>query len=255
VCSNVVRMMRYFSLIFLASILTNCTKSSRTPYLPPPGGSPKIFDSYSTTGASFLSRGWIRGYDMSGVSFNDKRTCTLITPRHVVMAKHYKRPVNSKVIFHDRKGKRCVRYIHQIQDCKGDVAVGLLDEPVPIGYTSYALPSVQSDHQALINRPLAVTDQNKMVFFHRVASIANGRLMMKFDPEARHGMAKKLVVGDSGNPAFFITDQKLVLAETHHIGGPGAGPYFGDPAVQQSVIKAVKDLDPNYQISTQTVTP
>ena len=78
---------------------------------------------------------------------------------------------------------------------------------------------------------------------------------MKFDPEARHGMAKKLVVGDSGNPAFFITDQKLVLAETHHIGGPGAGPYFGDPAVQQSVIKAVKDLDPNYQISTQTVTP
>lgn len=200
-----------------------------------------------------MEDGWTRGMDMSGVSFNDTRTATLITPRHIVMAKHYARPAAASVVFHDRNGKRLERKIIGLVAGSGDVMVGLLDEPVPSGYTSYPLPDVSSDTGSLIGTPVIVSDQNRSLFVHLVARIDRGIIAFRHDESDRYGWGKNLVVGDSGNPSFLISGNRLVLLETHTSGGPGAGPYFGDPAVQAGIRAAVSKLDPSFRIRTVKV--
>jgi hypothetical protein len=224
--------------------------SSLSPILPPPKAAPDIFDSYYAHRNSNLANNWTRGMDMSGVSFDNSRTATLITPRHVVMAKHYARNAAAHVIFHDRKGKRVQRKLIGFYPGLGDVVVGLLDEPVPSNYTSYPLPTANTVGADLIGKFVIVTDQHRKLFVHQVASVSGGGIAFRHDPNQTHGWSKNLIFGDSGNPSFVISGSELVLIETHTTGGPGAGPYFGDPAVQQSIREAVKKLDPNFQIKT-----
>jgi hypothetical protein len=202
-----------------------------------------------------MAEGWTQSFDMSGVSFNDTRTVTLITPRHVVMAKHYARPAFAPVVFHDRNGKFIQRKIIGFSAGAGDVMVGLLDEPVPSNYRPYPLPAVAADASVLLDRPVIVSDQHRNLFIHLIAGTGTGTgtIAFKHDKTESHGWSKNLVVGDSGNPSFLIVGNELVLLETHTTGGPGAGPYFGDPAVQQSVRQAVQKLDPAYQIRMVTV--
>lgn len=221
-----------------------------SPTLPPPGAPPAIFQRYDAERNAKMATGWTQSMDMSGVSFNDTRTTTLITPRHVVMAKHYSRPAAAPVVFHDRSGKRIQRKIIGFSAGKGDVMVGLLDEPVPSNYHSYALPTTSSD---MIGKPVIVSDQKRDLFVHLVAAISNGIIVFKHDSSKRFGWSKNLVVGDSGNPSFVISGNELVLVETHTTGGPGSGPYYGDPTVQNSVRAAVQKLDPSYRIRTAAI--
>lgn len=190
---------------------------------------------------------------MSGVSFNDTRTATLITPRHIVMAKHYSRPVASQIVFHDRSGKRIARKILGLMAAQGDVMVGLLDEPVPSRYRSYPLPESGTQIAGLVGRPVIVSDQNRGLFVHQVAGGGGGIIGFKHDEAERYGWGKKLIVGDSGNPSFLIVGNQIVLVETHTTGGPGGGPYYGDPAVQASIRAAAAKLDPTYRIRTVKV--
>ncbi len=224
-----------------------------SPTLPPPKAPPQIFDSYSSDRNASMADGWTRGMDMSGVAFDDKRTATLITPRHILMAKHYARPAAAPVVFHDRNGKRLERKIIGLVAGTGDVMVGLLDEPVPSGHTSYPLPDISSDTRSLIGQPVIVSDQNRSLFVHLVAQVDRGIIAFKQDERELHGWGKNLVVGDSGNPSFLISGSKLVLVETHTSGGPGAGPYLGDPAVQAGIRAAVAKLDPSFRIRTVRV--
>ncbi len=200
-----------------------------------------------------MADGWTRSIDISGVAFDSDRTATLITPRHIVMAKHFARAVLAPVIFHDRSGKRLERKIIGLAPGQGDVVVGLLDEAVPSNYTSYPLPDSSSDIQSLVDRPVIVSDQKRLLFVHLVAGVGGGGISFKQDESDRYGWGKNLVVGDSGNPSFLIVGKQLVLVETHSTGGPGAGPYYGDPAVQASIRAAVAKLDPSFRIRTVRV--
>ena len=220
------------------------------PTLPPHKAPPEIFDTYFPSRDANMADGWTRGMDMSGVSFNDTRTATLITPRHVVMAKHYSRPAGTPVVFHDRGGNRIERKLIGFAPAAGDVMVALLDEPVPSNYRSYPLPSASS---SLLNRHVIVSDQHRKLFVHKVAAVSGGVIVFKQDENDTYGWGKNLVVGDSGNPSFVISGNELVLVETHTTGGAGAGPYYGDATVQSSVRAAVAKLDPTYQIRTVTV--
>lgn len=221
--------------------------------MPPRRASPDIFDSYLSDRDANMADGWTRGMDMSGVSFNDRRTATLITPRHVVMAKHYSRPAGAPVIFHDRGGNRIERKLIGFAPASGDVMVALLDEPVPSNFRSYPLASTSTNPSALVGRHVIVSDQNRKLFVHLVSGIDRGIIVFRQDESDTHGWGKNLVVGDSGNPSFVISGNELVLVETHTTGGAGAGPYYGDPGVQASIRTAVADLDPTYRIRTVTI--
>eukprot|EP00903_Cladosiphon_okamuranus_P004238 g4236.t1 len=191
--------------------------------------------------------------DMSGVSWNDSRTATLITPRHVVMAKHYSRGPAAAVIFHDRSGKRIERKLIAFQPALGDVMVGLLDEPVPSNYTAYPLPSPYTDISRLPGRRVIVSDKDKNLFVHKIRLVGPGKITFEQDEEDLHGWGKNLIAGDSGNPSFLIVGDQLVLIETHTTGGAGAGPYYGDGDLQASIRRAVSKLDPSYDIRTITL--
>ncbi len=221
-----------------------------SPALPPKKAPPQIFDSYHSDRDANMADGWTRGMDMSGVSFNDTRTATLITPRHVVMAKHYSRPAGAPVVFHDRSGDRIERKLIGFAPAAGDVMVGLLDEPVPSNYTSYPLPSTSTNPSSLTDRHVIVSDQKRSLFIHRIARIDQGIIVFKQDESDTHGWGKNLVVGDSGNPSFVISGNQLVLVETHTNGGAGSGPYYGDATIQASVRAAVEKLDSSYSIRT-----
>ncbi|MDC0305749.1 hypothetical protein OAL16_01010 [Akkermansiaceae bacterium] len=92
-----------------------------------------------------MMTGWSRSFDMSGVSFNEKMTLTLVTRRHVIMASHYRRKPGDKVVFHNRMGKRIERTLVGVIGVVGDVAVGLLDLEVPPDLKVYALPAPRED--------------------------------------------------------------------------------------------------------------
>ncbi|WP_411827135.1 hypothetical protein [Luteolibacter sp. AS25] len=200
-----------------------------------------------------MAKGWTHGMDMSGVSWNDSRTATLITPRHVVMAKHYSRGPAAPVIFHDRSGKRIERKLIAFQPALGDITVGLIDEPVPPNYTPYPLPASSTKISTLPGRRVVVSDKDKNLFIHKIRLVGPGQITFEQDEEDLYGWGKNLISGDSGNPSFLISGNKLVLIETHTTGGPGSGPYYGDANVQASIRRAVSKLDSNYTISTVSI--
>ena len=223
------------------------------PVLPGPKGSPEIFKNYSTKGDSELAGGWPSGMDMSGVSFDQKMTLTLVSRRHVVMAAHYYRSPGDRVVFHDRQGRFLERKLIEKKKVHGDSAVGLLNEPVPPGYRAYPLPDSSTDREKLIGRPVMVTDQNRRLFFHKVRAVSQFGISFEYDVDDRHGWGKKLVAGDSGNPSFLIVGKQLVLVETHTSGGPGAGPYYGSELLQENLRKVMAEMDPRFTFRTVRV--
>jgi len=211
--------------------------------------SPNIYTKYDAKGSAKLSTGWTSKFDASGISFNDKRTCTLITPRHVIMSKHYTRPVFSPVVFHDRRGKWIERQIVAIRNLSGDYSVGLLNEALPSNYTPYPVLKPSPDFPTrLVDEYVLVTDQNRRIFVHQIAGIRNGVIAFKFDLNKKNGYSKKLISGDSGNPSFVMRRGRPVLIETHHGGGAGIGPFYGDDSVQAEISKTIAETDNRYAL-------
>ncbi|MFT6863693.1 MAG: hypothetical protein ACJAVK_002254, partial [Akkermansiaceae bacterium] len=95
--------MRRSFLAILCLTLASCSSGTPVvftdPTLPPPGGFPNIFKQYSDKNDAEMMPGWSRNFDMSGVSFNQRMTATLVTRRHVVMAGHYLRKPGDKIVF------------------------------------------------------------------------------------------------------------------------------------------------------------
>ncbi len=236
-------------------LLASCSQELTLgdPVLPPPKGEPGIFKVYRRDGDSVMAGGWSSGMDLSGVSFDQRMTATLVSRRHVVMATHFQRRVGEKVIFHDRRGKYLLRTLVKTRAVFGDVAVGLLDEPVPAGYRVYPLPEVTENPERLIGRPVMVTDQNRRLFFHKVKVVSRVEIAFEYDVADTHGWGKKLIKGDSGNPSFLISGNELVLLETHSTGGPGAGPFFGSTILQEKLKQVMAEMDPRYTFRTVRV--
>jgi hypothetical protein len=197
---------------------------------------PGIFKKYNAGGDSVMNTTWTKKFDASGISFDVTQTCTLVTKQHVVMAAHYKRKVPSLVIFHDRNGKRLERILVAERTVHGDCAVGLLNEPVPDGYKVYPLLAPDEGlAEELIGEFVIVTDQNKRLFVHEVAGISGDKIFFSFDAKKGIGYGKMLVSGDSGNPSFIMVNGEPVLIETHHTGGPGAGPFYGSAVLIENL--------------------
>ena len=200
-----------------------------------------------------MMTGWSRSFDMSGVSFNEKMTLTLVTRRHVIMASHYRRKPGDKVVFHNRMGMRVERTLVGVIGVVGDVAVGLLDSDVPPDLKVYALPAPREDFSLLKGTTAAVTGQNRRIFFHEIDRVGSTSIAFRHPKVTKHGWGKNLVKGDSGNPSFFISKGELVLIETHTSGGAGSGPFYGSPLIQKKLSAASTTLAPGYQLRLKSL--
>lgn len=218
---------------------------------------PDLFTTYDPKGRSRWNQGWPWKLDLSGVAWDIATTATAITPRHVVMAKHFQREIGASVVFHDRNGKAHERRLVRILPLDGcDVAVGLLDRPLPDSVRSYPLPKIANEEATkLVGAIALVTDQDRRLFFHRIYAISPEIVHFRSDPTLPDARHKRLIVGDSGNPSFFLSNGELVLIETHTTGGGGGGPFYGASAIFQRVRDAVAELDPTFEVRTVKLDP
>jgi hypothetical protein len=219
----------------------------------------RLFTRYDPNGPCSWNQGWPWKLDLSGVGWDQTTTVTALTPRHVVMANHYKRPVGGRAVFHDRKGRNFERHIVKIISFKesgpaADIAVGLLDRPLPASVRTYPVPQPRKNYnEFLTGAPVLVTEQSRGLFFHQIAGVYENAIRFRFDEHIDKSHRKNLIKGDSGNPSFLLSGGELVLIETHTSGGAGAGPFYGSPEVVATLRDIMKTLDPSYTLKTAAI--
>lgn len=209
-------------------------------FLPAKGEKGTLFQYYQPKALSKWRNNWTSALDLTGVSWNDSRTATLIAPSYVVMAAHYIRPSNVPVMFHDKNGKAYERYITAVRSLTvGDVAVGKLNLPLPPEIKRYRFARAS---EATVGRPAIITDQTMVLSVHRIENINGGVISFSYFLDLNPIYQRNLIVGDSGNPTFIYSNGDLALLETHTTGGPGAGPFYGDPGVQTAIRAAMAEM-------------
>ncbi len=235
---------------FAAVIVGMCLLAIGCAPSPPPAGPPAgdlaflpdrfergtLFRFYRANGRSVRANNWTGGFDFTGVSWNDPRTATAISRRHVVMAAHFARSPSVPLVFHDRDGVAHRRQLTAITPLRGlgDIAVGKLDSPLPPGIAHYPLARPVD---AGYKRAVLVTDQAMTVAVHRIGPQRGRTVQLGYDPAIDRRYWRNLVHGDSGNPAFIIHDGGLRLLTTFTTGGPGAGPFYGHPDIRARLLE------------------
>ena len=206
-------------------------------FLPQQAEKGRLFQYYQPKAGSRWRNNWTNKLDLTGVSWNDARTATLISPNHVVMAAHFARPSDVAVMFHDKMGNPYERYIIAVRPLAvGDIAVAKLNLPLPPEVKHYRLADADD---ATIGRAVITSDQTNTLSVHRIAAISGGVVRLAFVPEINTIYQRNLIVGDSGHPSFLLVNGELRLLETHSTGGAGAGPFYGDPQVQAAIRAAM----------------
>lgn len=224
-----------------AAPLLSSSVNSPLELLPPKPEKGTLFKYYQPRGDSPRKNNWAAGLDFSGVSWNDPRCATLISPSHVVMAAHFIRDGRTAVMFHDRMGQPEERYIvaHKKLDGVGDIAVGKLNMRLPSDIKTYRFANAAD---ALPGTAVVTTDQTLTASVHQIAAVYGGGIRLEYVPTIDPIYRRNLIPGDSGHPTFLLKNGELMLLETHTTGGPGAGPFYGDPAVQAAIRTAMKEL-------------
>ena len=208
-----------------------------------------LFDIYDPQSHSAWARNWTRKLDFTGVAWDNTRTATLVSPRHVVMAGHYVRKPGETVIFHNRRGKRIVRILTAIKKLpNADIAVGLLESEAPVTFYRVLAPS-DSHSKTLIGALGFVTDQKRQLYVHEIRSASIVAVAFNHSPSIHKAWRKFLIAGDSGNPSFLLVDDELLLLGTHSTGGAGAGPFYSSPEVIASLNATMSELGGGYQLS------
>ena len=215
------------------------------------GGRHAAFKQYDPKGAAVWADGAVRAIDLSGVAFDDSRTATLITPQHVLMAKHYARKVGSRLVFHDRSGQLHEAFLMAVKTGPNDLAVGQLNRPMPV--RPYRVLSPRKDYGSLLNGvPVVVTNRKRVVFCHAINQVTDGG-WVRFGASPVPGVAGNLTVGDSGNPSFLLVHGEPILIETHTSGGFGAGPFVSDPANFAVINRLIAEMGGGGQLSVLAV--
>lgn len=244
--------MKYPLLLILSLLLCACGIGSHSTvapgfpvqaalgFLPSHVEKGSLFKYYQPRASSKWRGNWTSALDLTGVSWNDTRTATLIAPSYVVMAAHYIRPSNVPVVFHDKNGNANERFIGAVRKLNvGDIAVAKLNRPLPPEIKRYRFAS---QAETAVGSPVIVSDQTRTLSVHRIAAISGGVVRFDYFPNLDASYRRNLVSGDSGNPSFLLVHGDLRLLETHTTGGPGAGPFYGDPQVQAAIRNAMMEM-------------
>jgi hypothetical protein len=205
----------------------------------------QVFTSWSLASVQ-RSPNWLRGFDFSGVAWDTVRTCTLIHPQAVTMARHYQRNVGDKLTFHDRDGNQVIRTLVDKIDpsISIDITLGWLDSPVANCEVYPVLPSDYDWATALYGTYCFVTDQERKTLLYMLSSWSPTVGFYGRDGSTSDIMREALISGDSGGPCFLpYGDNKLALLATNWFGGQGAaGPNFAHPAIQEATRLALVNL-------------
>ena len=170
---------------------------------------------------------WATGVDFSCTSvWNDSANyqygdpATLLSPQHVLLAKHVRSPIGRCYTFQDTNGFRCVRTLIATQGIdRTDMEIGLLDNALPstfvparllpVGYEQYLgsgtfLPVLHMDQE---RKSLVQEFPRLPSFDRRYTEIFCNR----GHTSRRLEFYEALVGGDSGSPCFLLLGNQRVL--------------------------------------------
>ncbi len=232
----------------------------------------------ATTKNVFTTRGdatnpWVRNQsiwsargskalDLTGASpwnsdLGYKKAGTLISPRHIVFAKHYTIANGSTILFVDNANAVVSRKLVNQQAILGtDIVVGVLDADVPSTIAYYPIMSyadmvkylaVPSSTVLSKYIPLLTLDQDDHAIVRELFSV-DPQMMGHTAPmggQNRLTFNEELITGDSGNPGFLVINNQLALILTHT--STAAGPTYGSYITQ--INQAMTALGGNYQVT------
>ena len=220
----------------------------------PSGPKPnRIFEIFSNGDDAMWGVNWTRKVDLTGISWDGTRTVTLVSPIHVVMAAHYVRQPGDTIVFRDAKGKKVERVLLKIlpialpNGAMPDIAVGVLDRGVPLKFYKVP-PSDTAFAPQLEGAYVLVTDGERRLHCHEIAQALGASIRFEYSEKIHKAYWEDLIVGDSSNPSFILLNGEPVLVETHTTGGPGAGPYYGDPEVVAAINQRMTELGGGFQL-------
>ena len=200
---------------------------------------------------------WLKDVDFSCVSpWNDScgatRAGTLISPRHIVFAKHFPLWKGVRILFIDQQGEVCpchVEATRALNDC--DVMIGLLDyEVTPNIHPAKILPDdfaeYIGDGQGL---PIVTFNQQEQVYLSQLKQVTTNNLTNAASAkESWKKLEGKFVGGDSGNPAFLLIGNEPILIYCLFGGGIGQGPSLHRH--RREIQKAMDELCPGYKLES-----
>ncbi len=193
---------------------------------------------------------WTGPYDLTGLSpwnaaHANRRAGTLVSPRHVVFAKHYPlsaAPGSNDIAFVAADGTTVVRKLVAVAYPAVDIGVGVLDADVPAIIRHYPVlaPTWGSALARTGGLPMLHIDQEEKALVRDMTATGPGASYCfhttPVDP-LRQQFSETLISGDSGNPAFLLVNGEPVLVLTHHYatGGPFYTSHLGavDAAMAQ----------------------
>ena len=200
---------------------------------------------------------WLKGVDFSCASpWSDEagtlRAGTLISRRHIVFAKHFPLWKGCRVLFVDGEGEVCpcrVEATRALEKC--DIAIASLDyEVTPNIRPAKILPDDFSRHigdgKGL---PIVTFNQREQAFLSECRGITTNSIANAASTNANwKALGGKLVVGDSGNPAFLLIGNEPILLYCLHTGGVGHGPALH--RYRHEIQKAMDELCPGYKLES-----
>ena len=200
---------------------------------------------------------WLKDVDFSCASpWNDEcgtvRAGTLISRRHIIFAKHFPLWKGVRIVFVGQDGEMCPLNIEAVKEIGGsDIMIGLLNYEVtpnirpakilPENFTRYI-----GDGKGL---PIVTFNQKEQMLLSEVRSIKTNFVFNAASTNAtRKAFGGKMVVGDSGNPAFLLIGNEAILLYCLHTGGVGHGPFVFH--YRKEIQKAMDELCPGYTLET-----
>ena len=200
---------------------------------------------------------WLKDVDFSCVSpWNDGcgtlRAGTLISRRHVIFAKHFPLGKGERILFVDQAGETCPVNIEATKEVWGtDIMVGLLNyEVTPNIRPAKILPEDFAEYIGDgAGLPIVTFNQREQVFLSEMRpvtpyAVPNGVATNV----AWRALGGKIVVGDSGNPAFLLIGKEPIILYCLLHGGVGRGPSIF--RYRKEIQKVMDELCPGYKLET-----
>ena len=205
----------------------------------PPAAALPIYSVQDFTNRVFVRNPacWAARVDLTGISpwnqaYANLRAGTLVSPRHVVFAKHYPLSTaagNNEIAFVTRDNVTVIRKIVGLSYPVADVGVAVLDADVPPDIKYYKVPPRDwSTYLPSTNSlPMLHLDQEEKALVRDMSPLVAGASYCSHKvPQnpTRRSFFEILISGDSGNPAFILVSGEPILMLTHHFST--AGPFY-----------------------------
>ncbi len=181
---------------------------------------------------------------------------TLISPRHFVFANHAPIVNGATIIFVDKNNNIITRTLQSQQRIgTTDIQLGVLDSDVPPSIAYYPIVSYNEVVQYLLGSgsitfsptiPLLVLDQEDKALVQdaKYALSTETMFVWPLGGTARLSFHEPIVSGDSGNPGFFVINNKLALIIT--LTSTSSGPTYGSYISELN--QAMTNLGGGYQV-------